>query len=212
MNITLFGSTGSIGLHLINQALDQGHTITAFTRDPAKLTQNHDRLIPIQGDIHDPAAVERATQNQDAVICALGMPLLNNEKLRAKGTKNIIHAMNTTGVSRLICLSSMGTAESHKLLPAKYKYLIAPLFMRRLFADHALQEHAIKQSNLDWTIVRPGAFTKDALNPSTQTYRHGFTIADKKSQAQISRPHVAEFLLKQLTDTLYLHKSPSISY
>jgi len=212
MNIALFGSTGSVGQHLINQALDQGHTVTAFTRDPSKLTKSHDHLNPCKGDIHDLSAVERATKGQDAVICALGMPLLNNDKLRSIGTKNIINAMNTTGVTRLICLSSMGTADSHQLLPAKYKYLIAPLFMRRLFADHALQEQSIRQSNLDWTIIRPGAFTKDTLASSPATYRHGFTSADTKTKAQISRPHVAEFLLKQLTDNTYLHKSPSISY
>ncbi len=212
MNIALFGSTGSVGLHVITQALQLGHTVTAFSRAPSKLTQSHDHLIPCKGDIHDHDAVERATQNQDAVICTLGMPLFNNDKLRSIGTKNIINAMNTTGVTRLICLSSMGTGDSRQLLPAKYKYLIAPLLMRRLFADHALQEQAIKQSNLDWTIIRPGGFTKESSKPTPTTYRHGFTIADKKTQAQISRPHVAEFLLKQLTDTTYLHKSPSISY
>jgi len=211
MNITLFGSTGSVGKHVIEQALQIGHTITAFTRDPSKLTQQHLRLLPFQGDIHDQSAVNRAVHSQDAIICALGMPLLNKDKLRSKGTKNIINAMNAAEVTRLICLSSMGTADSHQLLPAKYKYLIAPLLMRRLFADHALQEQCIRQSNLDWTIIRPGSFTKDTPTQAS-TYRHGFTSADKKSQAQISRPHVAEFLLKQLTDNTYLHKSPSISY
>ncbi len=209
MNITLFGSTGSVGQLVIKQALELGHTITAFTRNPDKLTQPHTNLHPFKGDVQDYNAVLESIKDQDAVICTLGMPLLNKDKLRSKGTQNIVQAMHETNVDRLICLSSMGVGDSHQLLPAKYKYLIAPLFMRRLFADHSLQEQYIKNSNLNWTVVRPGSFTKKDF---TSPFMHGFTKHDPKAKANISRPDVASFLLKQLTDNTYLNQSPAISY
>lgn len=209
MNITLFGSTGSVGQLVIKQALELGHTITAFTRNPDKLTQPQTNLHPFKGDVQDYDAVLEAIKDQDAVICTLGMPLLNKDKLRSKGTQNIVQAMHATNVNRLICLSSMGVGDSHQLLPAKYKYLISPLFMRRLFADHSLQEQYIKNSNLNWTVVRPGSFTKKDF---TSPFMHGFTTDDPKAKANISRPDVASFLLKQLTDNTYLNQSPAISY
>jgi len=209
MNIALFGSTGTTGQLVIEQALEQDHTVTAFTRNPHNLKQAHPNLSPFQGDVLDYRSVLDATKNHDAVICTLGMPILNKDKLRSKGTKNIVQAMNEAGVSRLICLSSMGVGDSQQLLPIKYKYLIAPLFMRHIFADHAAQEQIIKQSNLDWTIVRPGSFTK-AL--TSKLYRHGFTKADKPAKIKISPPDLASFLLNQLINNTYLHQSPCISY
>jgi putative NADH-flavin reductase len=209
MNIVLFGSTGTTGQLVIEQALELGHTVTAFTRNPHNLKQTHHNLHPYQGDVLDEQPVLDATKNHDAVICTLGMPILNKDKLRSKGTKNIVQAMNETGVPRLICLSSMGVGDSHQLLSLKYKYLIAPLFMRHLFADHAAQEQIIKQSNLDWTIVRPGSFTKALMS---KPYRHGFTKADKPVKIKISPTDLASFLLNQLINNTYIHQSPCISY
>lgn len=209
MNIALFGATGTVGQLVTKQALEAGHTITAFSRNPDNLNHSHKDLHPVKGDVLEYQSVLEAVQGCDAVICTLGMPILNNEKLRSKGTKNIVEAMNASSASRLICLSSMGVGDSHQLLTPKYKYLIAPLFMRRLFTDHELQEQYIKQSNLDWTIVRPGSFTKALIS---EEYRHGFTKTDKPSKIKISPVDLASFLLSQLTNNAYLHRSPCISY
>jgi len=209
MNITIFGSTGSIGELVLKQLLEQGHSVTAFTRNSKNLNQTHQNLYPFVGDILDPNTVEKATQGQDIVICTLGMPLLDKSNLRSQGSKNIVDAMKKTNVKRLICLSSMGVGDSYRLLPMKYKYIIGPLLMRRLFADHNLQEQHIKQSELDWTIIRPGSFTKGDY---TGLYRHGFTASNKISKAKISRPDVAEFITQQVKSKSYLHQSPCISY
>lgn len=83
------------------------------------------------------------------------------------------------------------------------------LLLRKAFADHVLQEEYVKQSRLDWTIVRPGAFTDGAL---TGEYRHGFSATDKGITLKISRADVADFMLKQLVDETYLHATPGLSY
>lgn len=81
--------------------------------------------------------------------------------------------------------------------------------LRQAYADHVKQENYIKQSHLDWTIVRPGAFID---GNRTNNYRHGFPGTDKTTKLKISRTDVADFMLKQLTDDLYLHKTPGLSY
>ena len=209
MNITIFGATGKVGQNLTAQALEQGHTVIAFTRNPDAIAQAHENLHIMQGDVLDAAAVKRAVTGQDAVICALGMPLMNKDGLRAKGTKTIIRTMQNTGVKRLVCLSVFGANDSRAFLPFKYKALIVPLILRHVIADHEVQETHVTNSTLDWTLVRPGNFTKGGY---TGVYRHGFTTADAPSKIKISQPDLADFMLKQLNDDAYLRKAPCISY
>ena len=210
MKLVIFGATGKVGQHIVTQALEQGHDVTAFARSPQKLSQTHENLRLIKGDVLDPAAVKAAIDGHEAVIIALGMPLMNKDQLRAKGTANIVDAMHEANVKRLICLSGMGTSDSYTLLPALYKYMIAPLFMRHLFRDHEWQERIIRASGLDWTIARPAAF--DAKGAHSGEYWHGFDPRMRKLKIKISTADVADFMLRQVGNNTYLHKAPCLSY
>jgi putative NADH-flavin reductase len=209
MKLIIFGSTGGTGRQVVTQALEQGHDVTAFARSPEKLDQNHEKLQVEKGNVLDFASVERAIQGQDVVLCTLGLPPMDKSNLRANGTKNIIRAMEKTGVKRLICQSSDGVGESRDTLPFLMKYLIVPFMLRRAFADHEIQENYIKESQLDWIIVRPVALTD---GEHTGSYQHGYTADTKTVKFKISRADTADFMLKQLADNNYLHKTPSISY
>ncbi len=211
MKLIIFGSTGGTGRQLVSQALEQGHTVSAFARHPEKLPQElaHEQLQVLQGDVQDPASVEESVKGQDAVLCTLGAPATDKSLIRTKGTKNIIRAMQQTGVKRLVCQSGFGAGDSHDLLPFYYRYLIFPLILRNAYADHEQQEAIIRESSLDWVIVRPGSMT-DGVH--TGSYRHGFTASDPASKIRISRADVADFMLKQVTNNHYLHQTPAVSY
>lgn len=209
MKLTIFGATGGIGQQIVQQAVAKGYTVTAFARTPEKLTQEHGQLTKVKGDVLDIAAVDRVVQGQDAVLCALGMPVMDKSKLRAHGTENIVRAMEKMGVKRLVYLSALGVGDSRDILPLHYKYLIVPLVMRRLYADHAAQEAIVEKSRLDWVSVRPANFTEGV---QTGLYWHGFVPNGRDITLKISHADVAEFMLKQLVDDAYLHKTPCISY
>jgi len=212
MKLLIFGATGGTGRHLVEQALQQGHDVTAFVRDPAKLSTAHAKLTVIQGDVMNAAAVERAMPGHEAVFCALGSPALKTGTTRSDGTRNIIRAMERAEVRRLICLASLGYGDSRAVVdaaPFYFRFIIAPLFLRRVFAEHALQEQYIKRSSLNWTIVRPGNLTD---GPHTGTCRHGFPATDRSIKVSISRADVADFMLRQLADDTYLRKTPGLSY
>lgn len=207
MKVAVFGATGSVGRLIVGQALEEGHTVTAFARDPAKLGVEHPNLRVVQGDAMDPAAVENAVRGQGAIVCALGAGAKGG--IRAEGTRNIVRAMEKTGVRRLVCQSSLGVGDSRENLNFFWKYIMFGMLLRQAYADHVAQEGHVMQSGLDWTIVRPGAFTD---GPRTGAYRHGFAPDDKAITHKVSRADVAEFMLKQLTDRSYLHKTPALSY
>lgn len=210
MKLIIFGSTGGTGRQVVRQALEQGHDVTAFVRSPEKLNQKHEKLQVVKGNALDFASVERAIQGQDAVLCTLGLPaIMDKSNLRANGTKNIIRAMEKTGVKRFICQSTAGVGDSSDTLPFLMKYLIVPFMLRRVWADHEIQENYIKNSQLDWIIGRPAALTD---GERTGSYQHGFTADNKTVTSKISRADTADFMLKQLADNNYLHKTPCISY
>ena len=207
MKIIIFGATGTIGRHLIEQGLDEGHRITAFARTPEKLFLEHPNLSRITGDVLSRDSVTAAIPGHDAVIVVLGAGIRGN--VRSKGTLNIINAMQTHNIQRLICQSTLGAGDSRKNLNFFWKYIMFGGLLRKAYADHQLQEHYVRASGLDWTIVRPGAFTN---GQRTGEYRHGFPASDKSTLLKVSRPDVAEFLLKQISDLKYLHSSPGLSY
>mgnify|MGYP001800033318 FL=1 len=209
MKLVIFGATGTIGRQVVEQALNQGHRVTAFARTPDKLEIQHPDLIRIPGDVMDSDAVEQAIHGQDAVVCVLGSGKKLTGTVRSEGTYQIIQAMEATGVRRLICQSTLGTGDSWGSLNFYWKYIMFGFILRHVFADHEKQESYVRQSQLDWTIVRPGAFLD---GKRTGHYRHGFPGTDKSSHLKISRADVADFILKQLNDKTYLHQTPSLSY
>ena len=208
MKLVIFGATGTVGCQVVQQALEQGHSVTAFVRNLSKLNIQHPQLSFAQGDVMDASVVEKAIQGQDAVICVLGSKNLKST-IRSEGTQQIIQAMEKVGVRRLICQSTLGTGDSWNNLNFYWKYLMFGFILRQVFADHELQEDLVRNSNLDWTIVRPSAFTD---GPLTGDYRHNFPSTDRNITLQISRADVADFILKQLSDQSSLHQTPSLSY
>lgn len=72
MKIIVFGSTGTIGRHLVNQALEHGHAVTAFARKPDKLETDDAKLTLAAGDVLDTGRVAEAMEGHDAILCALG--------------------------------------------------------------------------------------------------------------------------------------------
>jgi putative NADH-flavin reductase len=207
MKILIFGSTGSIGRQLVEQALAQGHAVTAFARDSSKLDIKHANLKVVQGDVMDFASVEKAVQGQEAVLCSIGAGWKGT--IRSEGARHIVSAMENAGVRRFICQSSLGVGDSQGNLDFFWKYIMFGMLLRNAYVDHENQENHVKQSRLDWTIVRPASFTN---GNRTGEYRHGFPATEKAIKLKISRADVAEFMLKQLTNDTYLHKTPGLSY
>ena len=72
MNLLVFGASGGTGSRLVQQALDKGHVVTAFARDPAKIRLTHANLRVVRGDVLQPDSVDAAMTGQEAVVSALG--------------------------------------------------------------------------------------------------------------------------------------------
>lgn len=209
MKLIIFGSTGTVGRHLVDQALSLGHEVTAVARNPEKLEIEQAERTPtlVKGDVLDPASLEPVMPGHDAVICALGAG--RKGTVRSIGTRNILRAMESAGIRRLVCQSTLGVGDSAGNLNFFWKHIMFGWFLKEAFADHVEQERYIKESDLDWVIVRPAAYTD---GPATGEYKHGFPATEPDLKLKISRADVAGFVLKQLEDDTYLRQTPGLSY
>ena len=206
MKVAIFGATGKTGLELVKQALAKGHTVTAFVRDSARLTIEDEHLTLAVGDVFDPASVAQAVSGQDAVVCALGAGSdLKKTTVRTTGTLNIIRGMQESNVTRLLVVTAMGVGESWDTLSLINKIFFAVL-LKSARDDHETQEAAVKESSLDWTIVRPSGLTDE---PRTGVYDMGENIPAKTSK--IARADVADLILAELEQNTLIRKAVTIT-
>jgi putative NADH-flavin reductase len=205
MKLVIFGATGKIGKETVKQALAGGHEVTAFVRDPSRMPDEHDDLIIMKGDIFDFNAVTKSIQGQDAVICSLGSSELGKTTVRSEGTANITKAMKENQVKRLVVISAMGVAESWSTLSFVNKLFFATL-LHSARKDHEKQEVVVKESDLEWTIIRPSGLTD---TPLTESYAIGENILAKTSQ--IAGADVAHAIIKEVYDNNFVQKAVTIT-
>jgi len=210
MNLLIIGATGGTGQELVKQALEQGHRVTAFVRNPDKFKIKHSRLSVEKGDVLDYASVDKVVRDQHIVLCALGhKKWFVKTTILSEGTKNLINAMEKYGVKRFICETTLGIGNTRGKMGLYYSLFVIPVIIYSYFRDKERQERYIRESDLNWVIVRPGQLTN---GKRTGKYRHGKNIGNRITTVSISRADVADFMLNQITDNIYLKKTPAIAY
>ncbi len=210
MKLLIIGGTGGTGRELINQALEQGHHVTALVRNPERVNVTHQQLKVVKGNVLVYDDVEKVITGQDAVFSTLGHKrFFWYTTILSEGTKNVIAAMEKQNVKRFICVTSLGINDSRFKLGLYYTFFVIPFIVNFYFWDKSKQEKIIMNSTLEWTIVRPGQLTN---GKKRAVYKHGTNVGNYILTNRISRADVAHFILSQLTDNRYLHKTPGVTY
>ena len=202
MNLVVLGATGSTGLEIVRQAIEYGHSVTAFVRSPERLNPFRDRISVKQGNLLDAAELEPVIKGHDAVLSAFGprVPI-------AKGDANLLRqfavalttAMPRAGVRRVV-LESVAFLFKDAIIPPAY--LLGRLFFSGVVADASGMEKVLEKSGLDWTIARPPKLTP---KPFTGKYRvrEGHLPAFGFS---ISYADVADFMIKAVQNRSLIGK------
>ncbi len=206
--LLVLGASGRTGQHVVTKALQAGHTVTAFVRDPQRLTISSERLRVLVGNTtRDDAALDEATLDQDVVISALGAgDSFKPEGVIAMSMTRIIRAMQKHGVRRLIFTSAFGVGETFRDAPLVPRVFVRTL-LRNIYRDKHAAEVELKRSTLDWTLVYPTGLSNVA---ATGKYRKGERLS-LKGRPTIPRADLADFLLSQIDDTTFLRKGVLVS-
>ena len=206
LKIAVFGATGGTGKEVLSQALSKGHEISALVRDPYRLSQTTPEKVQIVvGDVLNSEVVIETIQDADAVIVTLGHRADSPENTVSEGTRNIIRAMEENNLKRLVVVTSLGVGDSKNQVPFAFK-IILKTALRKVMADKENQEKAVKESSLDWVIVRPGGLTDD---PARGEYTFG--TEDSIMAGSIPRADLAEFVIKQVIEDQFIHKAVAVT-
>lgn len=207
MKLTIFAATGGIARQALEQAVAAGHDVTAVVRHPNALSRKV-RSVTADLGAADPAALQRAVAGADAVLSGLGARSGAEIGVAWRGTRAIVQAMQTTGVGRIVVVSAapIGTVASPgRPHPPKHDpgdgFFMRHLFsqfattvFRKRYADLALMEDVLRESGLDWTIVRPPRLID---KPLTGVYRIAYG-RNVRGGFRISRADVAHLMLRIL--------------
>jgi putative NADH-flavin reductase len=213
MRITVFGANGGTGRLLVAQAANAGHEVTAVTRHPEDFSLRHENLTVFAGDVTDLASTTAAIHGSDVVLSTLGVPYGRKPiSIYSLGTANIVRAMESARIRRLAVVSSSATDPAVRHLDSGggfffekiLKPVIGGTFGKSLYADMLRMENLLHESDLDWTIARPsGLFHTDEVTDYV-------TGVDFVKGQYTSRADLADFLLRQATETEFVCKAAAI--
>lgn len=186
MNVLVVGAHGNTGQQIVNLLLEEDHHVRAMIRDPQQAEEIKKMgAVPVVADLeHD---INFAVEGCDAVIFTAGSgPDTGEDKtisVDRDGAIKLIKACEENAVNRFVMLSSIGVDEPEE----------APGKLQAYLKAKADADEKLKKSNLNYTIIRPGA-----LNDNETT---GKITADKKlekKEGKISRGDVASTIVAAL--------------
>jgi len=221
MKLTIFAATGGIGRQILEQAIAVGHDVTAVVRNPKALS-GEVRVVTADLAAPDPAALKSAVEGADAVLSGLGPRSQSEAGIASLGTRAIVQAMKATDVRRIVVVSaapistvpSAGRPNPPKHDPGEgffMRHLLSPMIkaiLRKHYADLALMEDILRDSELDWTVVRPPRLTN---KPLTGTYRSA-NGQNLRRGLVISRADVAHLMLRVLQQPDTIKQAIGIAY
>lgn len=155
MNILIFGANGKVGSLVTQQCLDSGHTVTAFIHGNNQFDANPN-LAVVQGDVYDPVVITKTVPGHDVVISCLGSWGTPNKDILSKGMLNIIPAMQSAGVRRIVSLTGADAnapGDQNNLLRRINHWVLSKL-ASKILKDGEDHIRLLSESNLDWTVVR----------------------------------------------------------
>lgn len=204
----VLGGTGRVGRLIVADLVRRGHPVTLLARDPRKAAAGSPARV-VEGDALDAAAVDRAVAGQDAIVYALGPDAPGHTTLFSDSTQILLPAMARHGVRRLVAITGVGAGETKGHGGFLYDRILYPLFTRRIYDDKDRQEELIRDSTLDWTIVRPAPFrerrrARCPLQAAVDV--RGVTLRS------IAPAEVAVFVVDELESGRYLRQAPFIGH
>jgi nucleoside-diphosphate-sugar epimerase len=153
MKVLVLGASGRLG-RVLTRTLAADCTVTAFTRHPGPLLTGDPSIRIFGGSVLDARAVDRAMHGQEAVIWAVAnRPTADRSAIPLLyGARVVIRAMTHAGTARLIYASDLGAHDEKAQGPGALLRSVLGGGARR---DARERETAVRESPLDWTIVRP---------------------------------------------------------
>jgi putative NADH-flavin reductase len=208
MNITIIGASAGIGLEAVKRGLDRNHSITTLSRSDIEIEEKKSLKV-ILGDATNKADLLSSIQNADAIIVTLGTSKnMNATTLFSDFAQLMVEIQKENKIDiPFIFVTGFGAGESKNYVPWLVKMFLK-YFLKDVYADKTKMEEIITNSDLNWTVVRPGRLLDKEL---TEKYRIENKLFKGINIGGINRTDVADFLIKQAEEQTELKKYIAIS-
>lgn len=205
MRLLVVGATGALGRAVVNSALVRGHDVHALARHP-ELAQLPDEARCIQGDVLDSDSLAPAVRERDAVICCLGTPSpRTSTTLLERGTANLVSVMTRSQVSRLVCVTLLGVGSSRANTALPYRHIILRV-LAPMVPDKENQERVVRDSGLDWVLVRPPTIVGFGPRGPARVIREG----ERGRIGVVGRTALADVLIHAAEAEDYHHQAIAV--
>lgn len=206
VKIALFGATGRTGRHILRAALADGHQVHALVRSPSKLTLPDEAVVVFVGDALDVEMVKYAMRECDVVASALGLTDPFQPEALSQATANIIAAMESLGLQRLVAVAGAGILQDRKTGRLR---LESPDFNPAYLPyarEHFRMLELLTHSHLAWTLVCPPAMRE---TPSVPLRAEANVLPEGGRRASYAA--VGAFVYRLLSSLEYLHQCVGVA-
>lgn len=198
MKVLVIGANGQLGRAVVSALAADGFEVTGLARQPQHPPTTAEVAWAL-ADATDRHAVSTAAAGHDAIVNAVGSGTIRRNTIESSTTSVVLKAAQAAGVPRYVGVSA------GMVVPTSFVFdhIIRATILRNLYHEHLRVEHLIRESALDWTIVRPSKL----VNSAPRGYQTA--TQDRPAHAPIltSRSDVADFIADELRHHRHPHQA-----
>lgn len=221
LDIVVYGATGKVGTHVVQEALDRGHRVTAVSRKPETIEMRHENLAVVRGDLLDKSSVTEIVTGQDVVVISVRGVIGDSGKpesaLQYLAAEMLVDAVFQQGATapRLLHVGGSGTLEVEPGVryAAKLPKVLIPKNLEiEILGQMLALEFYRKVDDVEWTYITP---PKNFTNgPRTGEFRIGGKAAleDKRGRTRVSRADFAVAVIDEAEQAGHVREQISVAY
>ena len=221
LRILVYGATGKVGTHVLEEALQRGHVVTAVSRDPSRITKQHENLLVVAGDLLDMQSIELLVEDKDVIVVSvrglIGKDKKPENSLQYIAVRNIAQHLSIIGdgAARLIHVGGSGSLEVEPgvLYADKIPKVFLPKGLELEIQGQVLTLEYLRSLNdVDWSYATPA---KNFTNGErTGEFRIGgdALMEDDRGKSRISRADFAVALIDEAEKAEHVRQRFSVAY
>lgn len=205
MKILVLGATGRTGHLFTRKALEEGHAVTAYARNPDKalaLLGSHQNLTIVQGTLDDAERLAAASSGQDVMVSILGQKATVREFLSSTFMQErlplIMQAVTGAGVKHCVLMSAYGVGDTVRTASLPMR-LVCKVIMRGIFTDKVKADALVTEYQPYISRAHPGRLTDKPDRGGVKIYDMA-KVERTAGIPTIAREDVADALLAIATN------------
>ena len=197
MKIAITGASGKTGFRIAEEALKKGLNVRQIIRKTSTVSDRLKNIETIRVSLDNKKELDKSLGNIDALVIATGarasLDLTGPAKVDALGVYRQLQSCKRVGIKRVILVSSLCTGK-----------FFHPLNLFGLILIwKKIGENFIRNSSLDWTIIRPGGL-KESEDIKSESIE--YSKEDTQIKGSIPRRLVAKCCIDSLKNKASINK------